>query len=282
MNLKYIYLFAVSISFLPKKSYSQDTSNYLSIKDSIVKIIDYIEENPKDTIFAKKYRDPYLDRNYIETVLFNDYLYSEKIEPPKNFEKALNYLDTLKKVPPIYLDFWKAYVYYRYALHYITKKNKGEDFDTENFDDKIEKSVHYLEKHLNSNNADIYALLSYVTSISTQSAVFFKVPSISSRAEEFVEKALKIDPNNQRAYSAYVTHNSYVPKMFGGMSKVESYGFKGLSMKEKDMNNLYSPSWGKGDIIFALIRYYKSKENEKMIKRMEKLYDIYFSYYYEN
>lgn len=156
--------------------------------------------------------------------------------------------------------YWKTYLQYYKALIY--KKLKQED----RAEHAIDSAVSFLQDNLMG--SEEYALLAACKSLSMPYANVISLASLSSEVKSLARKALKMNPDNLRAYYVLCSQNFHTPKMFGGMARVEEYAIEGLKCPNSlHPESRYAPRWGRPLIYRILIEFYKGEKNKaKMLE----------------
>lgn len=167
-------------------------------------------------------------------------------------------------IPSTYKNYWKTYLLYFSAIY---TKNSLKDDDKAS--EAIDKAIESAEKNLKT--SDDYALYAACLSYSVQFSNMVKISNISSKANENANKALELNPKNVRAYYVLTSQNFYTPKMFGGMTKVEEFGIKGINCPNKIDNNFYGATWGKENIYELLVKFYQSENRIEDLAKIKKL-----------
>ncbi|WP_123906961.1 MULTISPECIES: hypothetical protein [unclassified Chryseobacterium] len=266
--MKTIILIAVvnlSTSCNEKKAEIKTMNNdkqLISIVDSLSKK-DTVKETTslilKDTLSKNKNIIEMADEQYEDIIEKNtsDAFAQKK---PELFDKMIVDINDDEKMPIVYKKYWITYVYYKQSILYRGLKNN----------DKASKAIDKAIENLKDNlkNSEDYALYAACTSFSIQFANMTQLGSIAAEVQENAQKSLELDPKNVRAYYVLASQNFYTPKMFGGMTKVEEYGIKGIACPMSKDEAFYSPYWGKVDLYRILMKYY---ETEKKTMELQKI-----------
>lgn len=156
--------------------------------------------------------------------------------------------------------YWKAYTYYYEAIFYL----RGEDKKIA--PKKLEAGIAILEK-MPDKNSDDYALLSLMQGFSIQFAGEMAA-TISSQARKNVDKAIKLDKNNTRAWFVRGSQDYYTPKMYGGGEVAEESLKKAIELPDKNKNNPYLPTWGKSQAYGLLVSFYLTNKRLPEAKKV--------------
>ena len=179
-------------------------------------------------------------------------------------QKKIKEIEADAAIPSSYKNYWKTYLLYFSAIY---TKNSLKDDDKAS--DAIDKAIESAEKNLKT--SDDYALYAACISYSVQFSNMVKISNVSSKANENANRALELNPKNVRAYYVLTSQNFYTPKMFGGMTKVEEYGIKGINCPIKIDNNFYGATWSKENIYELLIKFYQTENRLEDLAKIKKL-----------
>lgn len=161
-----------------------------------------------------------------------------------------------------YLSYWDAYARYNKSL-ILSSSGKEKEAEKE-----LNSAKLILEK-IEIKTSEDYALLGMCYNFSISFSNFLKIPSLSSKARKIAQEAIKLDPENIRAYLVLGINDLYTPKIYGGQKKCEEHFLKCIAIPEKKSSNDFDPSWGKNDGYYYLISYYlENNEREKAAKYM--------------
>jgi len=156
--------------------------------------------------------------------------------------------------------YWKGYALYYNSIIYLKNGDKNKAHE------ELNKGIDALES-IKTKNSEDYALLSMLHSFSCQFLKFPKVVLASRNADNYIEKALKLDENNPRAYYVLANNDYYTPEKYGGGSIVEENALKAISLPVQEINNPYLPSWGRQECFELLTNYYIKKNNMEQAKK---------------
>ena len=159
--------------------------------------------------------------------------------------------------------YWQGYAYYYNSI--IQLKSS----DRKSANEELNKGIKTLES-IETKNSEDYALLSMLYSFSCQFLSFPEIIHASEHAAKYIDKALKLDENNLRAYYVLANNDYYTPEVYGGGVKVEQSLLKALSLPIQSANNSYSPSWGRQECFELITNFYLRKGiKEKARKYIE-------------
>jgi len=157
--------------------------------------------------------------------------------------------------------YWRAYAKYYEAIFYL-KTNQRDKSNT-----VLNEGIEALSKLENKKSED-YALLSLMQNLSMQFITDgMKLWKLSEEISGHIEKAIKLDSNNLRAYYVAASNDFYTPEQFGGGKKAEEYLLKAITLDTQPLNNAALPSWGKDQAYQMLINLYLKKENKELAKK---------------
>ena len=181
------------------------------------------------------------------------------------------YIDSLydsievSKMPNTEKAYWLSYINYSKGIYFKSKKN--DNVNSERFNTF---ALEMLKENLDS--SENYALYAASISYSIQFANMMQLSTISKSVVTNANKALELNSKNVRAYYVLASHNFYTPKMFGGMTKVEEYGIKGLSCPSSTNSSAcLNPQWGKPKLYQLLMKYYKQENQNAKSEQIKAL-----------
>lgn len=237
----------------------------ISIVDSLSKKDNISTASVSDSKIAQPNKDRNIENvseQYEDTLDKNisDAIAQKK---PELMDGIINDIKNDKKISSDYKKYWSSYVYYKQSILYRNMK------DNDGASKSIDLSIDSLKDNLKT--SEDYALYAACKSFSTQFANMTQLGSIAAEVQENAEKSLELNPKNVRAYYVLASQNFYTPKMFGGMTKVEEYGIKGIACPLSQDEEFYTPYWGKVDLYMILLKYY---ETEKKPKELAKINDL--------
>ncbi|MEN5059063.1 tetratricopeptide repeat protein [Sphingobacterium kitahiroshimense] len=184
----------------------------------------------------------------------NEGFVSKKTDRLDEIEKSLDQLYTSNKHNIIL--YWKSYLQYFKTIIYM------QNSDDKNASKANEASIETLES-IKLKNSEDYALYAMVKGLSFQYSSGIKAPFISSDIKDAIEKSIKLDPQNIRAYYVKGSNDFYTPKGYGGGKLVAETLKKAISLKDENVPNKILPSWGKEESYEMLIKFYIKNANWK-------------------
>jgi tetratricopeptide (TPR) repeat protein len=175
-----------------------------------------------------------------------------------NSLNLLSLIDTLsssyqESENPVFL-YWKAYAMYYNSIIYLQKGDK------EKAKNELNQGIEALESIKEKNSEDC-ALLCMLYTFSCQFYAFPKVISPFNKANDYAKKAIKFNDNNLRAYYVAASLDYYTPQQYGGGKKAENYLLKALELTTPEIENPYTPSWGRQECFELLTDYYIKKQS---------------------
>ncbi|MEM9000537.1 MAG: hypothetical protein AAGB24_09760 [Bacteroidota bacterium] len=160
----------------------------------------------------------------------------------------------LEKADTLELTYWKAYLYYKTGLSYLTdNKEKAKDH--------LVQGIAILEK-LENPNSETLTLQGtlHSTMIGVQRN---KAWPLSIKAGELFDRALKYAEQNPRAYLGLGKSDFYRPVEYGGGKMVEVHLKKAiLYYNQEEQSVKKGPSWGKDEAFYFLSAFYA--KNDRM------------------
>lgn len=159
--------------------------------------------------------------------------------------------------------YWKGYAYYYNSIIQLKSSDRKSAYE------ELNKGIKTLES-IETKNSEDYALLSMLYSFSCQFLSFPEIIHALEHAVKYIDKALKLDENNLRAYYVLANNDYYTPEVYGGGVKVEQSLLKALSLPIQSVNNSCSPSWGRQECFELITNFYLRKGiKEKARKYIE-------------
>ncbi len=170
----------------------------------------------------------------------------------KSFANQTSFLPTLiesleKEELGEWRSYWIAYAHYQNAIFELNQDNEA------GAKAAVSAAMEVLEP-IKDPNAEELTLQSSLASLSITFAPL-KAPFLSGRAGKMINKALKKDEQNLRAWLADGRADFYKPKMYGGGKKVENSLKKALQCPDKSNTSQLAPSWGREEVYSYLIQY---------------------------
>lgn len=162
----------------------------------------------------------------------------------------LHELETLyAKHPKPIVAYWLAYAQHKSSIYHLALEQSKEAAAAN------AAAVATLEK-LEELDAEASTLLGAALSLSISFNPGRAIP-LSARADKNYKKALKLDPQNLRAYLSIARSDFYTPKQYGGGKIAEEYFLKAISLPEQTATYLYAPTWGKDEAYWFLVQFYQ-------------------------
>ncbi len=144
--------------------------------------------------------------------------------------------------------YWKAYLRYYKGIYHLKADDKKAS------EQAIDRGVELLDEKTKKNSED-YALLAMLKNFNIQFAEGMKAGMLSSQVQKACKTAIKIDPNNPRAYYVMGASDFYTPEKYGGGKNTEEYLTKSISLP-----NDGPITWSREEAYELLIRHYIKKE----------------------
>ncbi len=171
-------------------------------------------------------------------------------------------------------NYWQAFAYYHMSLLHLERGQKDE---AKSFN---EKAIEILEK-IENPNSETYALMAQSVSYSITFINSALAASTSAKARQYVQKALKMNNKNLRAYYIQGRSDFYTPKQYGGGKVAEKSFLKALSLKETYSDKPNMPTWGKKQVYVFLVMFYQreGRTNDALLycKKGLKKYPKYYA-----
>tara|TARA_B110000211_G_scaffold106632_1_gene123785 strand:- start:143 stop:949 length:807 start_codon:yes stop_codon:yes gene_type:complete len=156
-------------------------------------------------------------------------------------------------------EYWKAYILYNKSIFYLSSRNK------EKSEQALEEGIKLLKEA--SKSSESYALLGTMQNFSIQFKNGITAGILGSKAKKNFEKALKLEPNNLRAYLGLATLDYYTPEKYGGRKEAAKYIEKALACPDKPLPSPVLPSWGRKSCYEIIINFYIFKEDKVKAKK---------------
>ena len=157
--------------------------------------------------------------------------------------------------------YWLSYAKYYEAAYYFQKEDKTAS------EKAIKEGINNLDGK-NNKTSDDYALLAVMQTFSMQfmtNAIRMKFRS--NTILKNIDRAIKADGNNVRAYLAAGATDYYTPAEYGGQKKTEGYLKKAISLNSRRAEGEAQPTWGKELSYNLLINFYLDKNNDDAAER---------------
>lgn len=154
------------------------------------------------------------------------------------------------------LLYWTAYTKYFKTIIYLQNDDKI-NLKKENI-----AALGLLES-IKNKNSDDYALLAILKGLSFLYTTGARAPFIANDIKKNIDRAIKINPGNIRAYYAQGNNDYYTPKAYGGGKIAEKSFIKAITLQNYNVDSSILPSWGKEESYEQLIKIYIEKENWK-------------------
>lgn len=175
----------------------------------------------------------------------------EKARTSQALQQAANDLERVAEAQP---NNWYAQYHTAYAYAEIAHKAEKKEIDA--LCDHAEKYLARAEK-LRPGDAETHVLAAYMISARIKVNPMFRGADLGKKSKERLDKALKADPTNPRAYYVRGMGIYNTPAIFGGgKKKAKPY----LDMASQKYNSFkaessFSPTWGKAGLAQMLADY---------------------------
>lgn len=156
---------------------------------------------------------------------------------------------SLRQTPHAYTTYWLGYTSLHESIYYLQKGDKGQA------EKVVLDGIRLLEAQ-SSRSSEHYALLAYLQSYAIQFRYGMSAYMAASKAKKNAGEALKLNPQNLRAYYVLGSNDFYTPTRYGGGTKAEGYLLRVLTLPEQSVRNPLAPSWGKENAYELLVRLY--------------------------
>ncbi len=212
-------------------------------------------------------------QNYQETTdsLFINCARMKTLDPFEDYIEKLSLLPNAANNR--YLNYWKAYARYREAVLALQFGQQSPD-DRKTGAKAISDAVRILDGTRHK-TAEDYALLAACKNLSVGFCKSMRIPLVSAEAKRYAETALKMDPQNLRAWLALGTRDYHTPSMYGGGKQFEEDFLKALSLEDTYSSNPYDPSWGRDEVYYYLCRHYLRTDVDKAIFHLKNALKLY-------
>ncbi|RQP17017.1 MAG: hypothetical protein EAS52_09995 [Parapedobacter sp.] len=139
---------------------------------------------------------------------------------------------------------WLAHYYTAYAYVELAYQTKGDQIDT--YCDQAEIYLKNAEK-LQPAHTEIYALYAYLYGARVNVNPMLRGAKMGTQSEQYINLAIKANPDNPRPYLIRGMGKYYTPKIFGGGKE------KAIPFLEEALEKFssfkpqppYAPNWGK-------------------------------------
>jgi tetratricopeptide (TPR) repeat protein len=200
--------------------------------------------------------------NNIQTKILNAFVNSVKTRNAKelnSIESSL--LRDISKNKNQLNEYWYSFNCYYHSIMLM------ETNDLQGSEKILKSGINKLEK-VEKKNSEDYSLLALMECLSMKFAKEKDFQTIAYNIETNLSKAVQLDSTNLRAYYVLAAYDFYKPEQFGGGKKAENFLKKAITLKDRNVNKPYIPSWGKNLCYEMLIRLYLNegkKAEAKMI-----------------
>lgn len=150
------------------------------------------------------------------------------------------------------ITYWHSYALYYKAIYHMQSKQPSEASKT------VSKALELLEA-VQSKDSEEYAMMARLEGL----GLAFAGPKAPIMAQSMVKHghlAMKLDPQNPRAYVVAGINDFYTPKAFGGRKVAKEYLTKALELPIQASDSPYTPFWGREEAYEYLIRYLIEEE----------------------
>ena len=151
-----------------------------------------------------------------------------------------------------WIPYWQAFGHYYEGLYFMNTQQKADGIAA------LEKGIDLLESQEELNSEEhvmVGTLMGLLMGLAPG-----KVMTLSAKSGKHLQKAVKKDAQNMRAYMALGKSDYYTPKMFGGGKKVEEYLLKALSMEDQHLDDSQAPTWGRSEAYMHLVQFYQRED----------------------
>ena len=128
-----------------------------------------------------------------------------------------------------WIPYWQAFGHYYEGLYFMNTQQKKEGVAA------LEKGIDLLESQEELSSEEhvmVGTLMGLLMGLAPG-----KVMTLSAQSGKHLQKGVKKDDQNMRAYMALGKSDYYTPKMFGGGKKVEEHLLKALSMEDQHLDD---------------------------------------------
>ncbi|MEM9722742.1 MAG: hypothetical protein AAGA10_25980 [Bacteroidota bacterium] len=148
--------------------------------------------------------------------------------------------------------YWQGYGHYYEALYFMKTEQK------EAGEKSLRAGIDLLEDQEKLSSEDhvmIGTLMGLLMGLSPG-----EIMTLSAKSGKHYQKAVKLGPENMRAYLALGKSDFYTPEEYGGGKKVEEYLLKALSLKDTYLDDPNGPSWGRPEAYMHLVQFYQRED----------------------
>lgn len=159
------------------------------------------------------------------------------------------------------ITYWHSYALYYKAIYHIQAKQPSEASKA------VSKALELLEE-IPTKDSEEYAMMARLEGL----GLAFAGPKAPIMAQSMVKHghlAMKLGPQNPRAYVVAGINDFYTPKSFGGRTMAKKYLTKALELSAQGADTPYAPSWGREEAYEYLIRYLVEEEKGEGAKKLQ-------------
>ncbi|MBT32669.1 MAG: hypothetical protein CMO01_23650 [Thalassobius sp.] len=150
--------------------------------------------------------------------------------------------------------YWLSYANVSLGIYLMEASKENSENALNAFTEAID-----VLKDKDDKNTEEYTLLARAMSISI-SVRPAQAMMLSNKSKTYINKAMKLNDQNLRAYLQSGSSDYYTPKEYGGGNIAEAQFLKALSLPDKAINDEAAPAWGREEIYYMLVSFYLREE----------------------
>lgn len=155
------------------------------------------------------------------------------------------------------ITYWLSYALYYKAIYHMQTQQSSEASKA------VSRALELLEE-VSTKDSEEYAIEGLGLAFAGS-----KAPTMAQSMIKHGHLAMKLDPQNPRAYVVAGINDFYTPKSFGGRTMAKKYLTKALELSAQRSISPYAPSWGREEAYEYLIRYLVEEEKGEGARKLQ-------------
>ena len=180
----------------------------------------------------------------------------------KTTEEKQELIGKFKRISALFTQEWKPNYYV--ALNEVLLSFMLKDSDQR--DALLEDAQVYLDKakELSKKNSEIITLQGFIYQATISVNPMLRGFLYGTKSEKALEKALKLDKNNPRAYYLMAMNLMHTPSFFGGSKTkaLENFKIAREKFSTLEKKEAFSPNWGADKCEYFISKLSKAAEEE--------------------
>ena len=219
----------------------------------------------QDCTIKKQEVSPRLELKEIQSQINKAFGESMQVQKANNLDQLILALEQSKanksaSVSKL-ITYWHSYALYYKAIYHMQTKQPSEASKA------VSRALELLEE-MPTKDSEEYAMIARLEGL----GLAFAGPKAPTMAQSMIKHehlAMKLDPQNPRAYIVAGINDFYTPKSFGGRTMAKKYLTKALELSAQRSISPYAPSWGREEAYEYLIRYLVEEEKGEGARKLQ-------------